>query len=807
MAHAAHGSSCAGGGDGSARPSAVDPVCGMSVDPATARHTARQAGTTYHFCCGGCRAKFEADPARYLDPARAEAARREAARAPAGTVFTCPMHPEMRQPSPGSCPICGMALEPETVTAEAPPNHELIDFTRRFWIGLALTLPVVVLEMGDHLFGLARALGRTGANWIGLALATPVVAWVGWPFLDRGWRSLASRQLNMFTLIAIGTGAAWTYSAAATLAPGLFPAPMRDRDGGVPVFFEASSVITVLVLLGQILELRARDATAGAVRALLDLSPKTARRVGQDGREADVPLAEVGVGDLLRVRPGEAVPVDGTVAEGRSTVDESMLTGEPIPVEKAAAARVVGGTMNGSGTLLIRADKVGRDTVLARIVQLVSQAQRSRAPVQRLADRVAGWFVPAVLAVAALAFAAWLAVGPEPRLSHALVAAVSVLIIACPCALGLATPMSVTVGIGRAARSGILIRDAAALERLDAVDTLLVDKTGTLTLGRPEVTATVAAEGFAAAQVLRLAASAERGSEHPLASAILRAAAERGLALGTAAGADYPAGKGATATVDGSRIRVGSAAWLAAEGVGTAALDGRAEDLRRTGATAVFVAVDDWVAGLLAIADPVKPSTRAALDALREDGVRIVMVTGDARTTAEAVARDLGIEAVEAEVLPEDKAELVARYRGARGTVAMAGDGVNDAPALAAADVGIAMGTGTDVAIASAAVTLASGDLARLVEARRLSRATMRNIRQNLVFAFAYNAAGVPIAAGLLYPVLGWTLSPMIAALAMALSSVSVIGNALRLRNAPLGRTEFRRPGRCARPRPSSEPA
>ena len=785
-AHAAHGSTCAGGSDGSARPSAVDPVCGMSVDPATARHTARQAGTTYHFCCGGCRAKFEVDPARYLDPARAEAARREAARAPAGTVFTCPMHPEMRQPSPGSCPICGMALEPETVTAEAAPNHELIDFTRRFWIGLALTLPVVVLEMGDHLFGLAHALGRTGANWIGLALATPVVAWVGWPFLDRGWRSLASRQLNMFTLIAIGTGAAWTYSAAATLAPGLFPAPMRDRDGGVPVFFEAASVITVLVLLGQILELRARAATAGAVRALLDLSPKTARRVGQDGREADVPLAEVGVGDLLRIRPGEAVPVDGTVAEGRSTADESMLTGEPMPVEKAAGASVVGGTMNGSGTLLIRADKVGRDTVLARIVQLVSQAQRSRAPVQRLADRVAGWFVPAVLAVAALAFAAWLAVGPEPRLSHALVAAVSVLIIACPCALGLATPMSVTVGIGRAARSGILIRDAAALERLDSVDTLLVDKTGTLTLGRPEVTATVAAEGFAEAQVLRLAASAERGSEHPLASAILRAAAERGLVLGTAAGADYPAGKGATATVDGSRIRVGSAAWLAAEGVGTAALDRRAEDLRRTGATAVFVAVDDRVAGLLAIADPVKPSTRAALDALREDGVRIVMVTGDARTTAEAVARDLGIEAVEAEVLPDQKAVLVARYRGARGTVAMAGDGVNDAPALAAADVGIAMGTGTDVAIASAAVTLASGDLARLVEARRLSRATMRNIRQNLVFAFAYNAAGVPIAAGLLYPVLGWTLSPMIAALAMALSSVSVIGNALRLDHVDL---------------------
>ena len=831
---------CCGGHAVAPTGKAIDPVCGMRVDPETARHRAEHAGTPYLFCGAGCRTKFEADPARYVDPARKRVA--ETAPAAPGAAYTCPMHPEVRQDNPGSCPLCGMALEPATITAEAAPNHELIDFTRRFWVGLALGLPVFALEMGNHLLGMAHAIERQRMNWIGLALATPVMLGVGWPFLARGWRSLATRHLNMFTLIAIGTLSAWSYSVVATLAPGLFPAAMRDDGGGVPVFFEAAAVIVVLVLLGQILELRARDVTAGAIRALLDLAPKTARRVGQDGREEDVPATEIAIGDQVRVRPGEAVPVDGTVVDGRSSVDESMLTGESMPVAKTMRDTVVGGTLNGSGTLVVRADRVGADTMLARIVGLVADAQRSRAPVQGLADRVAGWFVPAVLAVAVAAFAAWMLAGPEPRLSHALVAAVSVLIIACPCALGLATPMSVTVGIGRGASSGILIRDAAALERLEAVDTLLVDKTGTLTQGRPSVTAIVVADGgrpppprslardsnpppphaevagvagprstlhrcasFEASpceapqdeeggrgpveredDVLRLAAAVERGSEHPVAAAILRAAEERGLTVPEARDADYPAGKGARATVDDKPTLVGSLAWLGEAGIDVAALATDAERLRIGGATVIGVARDGHVEGLLAITDPVKATTRAALDALRQDGVRIVMVTGDGRTTAEAIARDLAIETVEAEVLPEQKAGLVERYRRGGHVVAMAGDGVNDAPALAVADIGIAMGTGTDVAIASAGITLAAGDLARLVEARRLSRATMRNIRQNLAFAFAYNAAGVPIAAGLLYPVTGWLLSPMIAAAAMALSSVSVIANALRLKRAVL---------------------
>ncbi|MDB5590900.1 heavy metal translocating P-type ATPase [Enterovirga sp.] len=757
---------------------ATDPVCGMRVDPETAKHRALHDGEEVLFCSAGCRTKFLAEPERF----RAGAAPPPAVEMPAGTVFTCPMHPEIRQEGPGSCPLCGMALEPDVVTAESGPNHELIDFNRRFAIGLALSLPIVVLEMGRHLFGLWPDLDQSVVNWIGLALATPVVGWVGWPFLERGWRSVVTGHLNMFTLIAIGTGAAWLYSLVATLAPALFPAAMRDHHGAVPTFFEAAAVITILVLLGQILELRARDATSGAIRALLDLTPKTARRLGPDGREEDVELAAVAVGDRLRVRPGEAVPVDGVVVEGRSGLDESMVTGEPMPVEKGPGDPVTGGTVNGPGGLVMRAERVGRDTVLARIVQMVAEAQRSRAPIQRLADRVSAVFVPAVVAIALLSLAAWLLVGPEPRLPHALAAAVAVLIIACPCALGLATPMSVTVAIGRAARAGILVRDAAALERLAAVDTLLVDKTGTLTLGRPEVTRIAAAPGVDEADLLRLAASVERASEHPLATAVVRAAESRGIATAPVSAFEAPTGRGAAGTVDSRRVRIGNAAWLAAEGIDVGPLAAAAEPLAREGATLVFVAVDSTAAGWLAVTDPIRPETPAALAGLVADGIRIVMVTGDARPTAESVARRLGIQEVEAGTLPDGKAALVRRYREEGRVVAMAGDGINDAPALAAADVGIAMGTGTDVAIASAGVTLLGGDLGRLVEARRLSRATLRNIRQNLAFAFGYNALGVPVAAGLLYPLTGWLLSPMLAAAAMALSSVSVIGNALRLR-------------------------
>lgn len=767
---------------GPARRVATDPVCGMTVDPATARHRAEHAGDEVLFCCAGCRAKFLADPERYLRPSSAE----EAVAAPDGAVFTCPMHPEVRQVGPGACPLCGMALEPDMATAGAGPNHELVDFTRRFAIGLAGTLPLVALEMGRHLLGLWHGLPQQAVNWVGLALATPVVFWAGRPFLARGWRSLATRHLNMFTLVAIGTGAAWLYSLVATLAPALFPPAMRDGEGAVPTFFEAASVITALVLLGQILELRARDSTAGAIRALLDLSPKSARRLRDDGGEEDVPLDAVRVGDRLRVRPGEAVPVDGTVIEGRSGLDESMVTGEAMPVPKEAGAAVTGGTVNGSGPLVIRAQRVGRETVLARIVQMVSEAQRSRAPIQRLADRVSGIFVPAVVAAALLSFAAWMAFGPEPRLSHALAAAVAVLIIACPCALGLATPMSITVGIGRGARAGILIRDAEVLERLERVDTLLIDKTGTLTEGRPELGRIVAAPEVGEAELLRLAAAVERASEHPLAAAIVRAAEGRGLSVPAAVAVETLPGRGIAGTVEGRRVRLGSAAWLAEEGVDVAAFAEDADGPAREGATVIFATLDGRAAGWMAIADPVRPGARDALEALARDGIRVVMVTGDARVTAEAVARRLGIADVEAGIRPDGKAASVERYRRAGRVVAMAGDGVNDAPALAAADVGLAMGTGTDVAIASAGVTLLGGDLGRIAAARRLSRATMRNIRQNLAFAFLYNALGIPVAAGLLYPAFGLLLSPMIAAAAMALSSVSVIANALRLRSVRL---------------------
>jgi Cu+-exporting ATPase len=705
-----------------------------------------------------------------------------AVEAPPGTIYTCPMHPQVRQVGPGSCPICGMALEPELATAEAGPNPELADMTRRFWIGLVLAVPVFVLEMGGHLTGMKFGLPHGASTWIQLVLASPVVLWAGAPFFARGFASLKSGHLNMFTLIAMGVGVAWTYSLVAALAPGLFPAAFRNPDGGVPIYFEAAAVITVLVLLGQVLELRAREQTSGAIRALMDLSPKTARRVRDDGADEEVTLDEVVAGDRLRVRPGEKVPVDGEVLEGRAAVDESMVTGESMPVTKAAGDKVVGGAINKTGSFLMRADRVGADTLLAQIVQMVASAQRSRAPIQRLADRVSGWFVPTVIGVAALAFAGWAMFGPEPRFAFGLVAAVSVLIIACPCALGLATPISIMVGVGRGAHAGVLIKNAEALERFEAVDTLVVDKTGTLTEGRPAVTAIRPAASVDETELLRLAASLERGSEHPLADALVRAATERGLALAEPAEFDSPVGKGVTGVVDGRRVQLGSGAFLAETGIATDALAAEAEALRADGATAIFAALDGKAAGVFAIADPVKATTAEAVRALQAEGVRLVMMTGDNRTTALAVARRLGIADVEAEVLPQDKAAVVERLRGEGRVVAMAGDGVNDAPALAAADVGVAMGAGADVAIESAGVTLLKGDLQGLVKARRLSRAVMANIRQNLFFAFVYNALGVPIAAGVLYPLFGLLLSPAIAAAAMAASSVSVVGNALRLR-------------------------
>ncbi len=750
---------------------AKDPVCGMTVDPQKTPHRAIHSGKDYFFCSSGCRTKFEADPARYL-----AAEERPPKPAAAGTIYTCPMHPQIRQPGPGSCPICGMALEPEVATADAGPSPERVDMERRLWIGLALAAPVVVLEMGGHIAGL-HLVPPALSTWIQFALATPVVLWAGWPFFVRAVQSLRTRNLNMFTLIAMGTGVAWLYSVVATLAPSVFPAAFRGADGTVAIYFEAAAVITVLVLVGQVLELRAREQTGGAIRALLDLAPKTARRIRPDG---------VAVGDRLRVRPGEKVPVDGELIEGRSAVDESMVTGESMPLTKSAGARLIGGTINQTGSFVMRADKVGSETLLARIVQMVAQAQRSRAPIQRLADRVSGWFVPLVIAVAVMAFAAWATFGPQPRFAYGLLAAVSVLIIACPCALGLATPMSIMVGIGRGARAGVLIKNADALERFEKVDTLVVDKTGTLTQGKPQVVAVKTVAGWSEDAVLRLAATVERGSEHPLAAAIVAGAQARALKLSEADDFDAPAGKGAVGTVEGRRVVIGNDRMMDDARIDVAALEADAGELRREGATALFVGVDGSAVGVIAIADPVKSTTPDAVAALRKAGVRIVMLTGDNRTTAEAVARKLGISEVEAEILPNDKARVVERLREAGRVVAMAGDGVNDAPALAAADVGVAMGTGTDVAIESAGVTLLKGDLTGLVQARRLSHATMSNIRQNLFFAFIYNAAGVPIAAGVLYPIMGVLLSPVIAALAMSLSSVSVIANALRLRFATL---------------------
>jgi Cu+-exporting ATPase len=755
---------------------AVDPVCGMKVDPHTAKHRAVHGGRTYYFCSAGCREKFLAHPDRYLGKAQ-----EAAAAVPEGTIYTCPMHPEIRQVGPGSCPICGMALEPLLATADSGPNPELIDMTRRFWIALALTLPVVALDMGQHLLGLDLVPRRT-ANWIQLAIATPVVLWAGWPFFTRAWQSVVSGNLNMFTLIAMGTGVAWLYSIVATVSPGIFPDAFRDHHGAVGVYFEAAAVITVLVLLGQVLELRAREHSSGALKALLNLAPKTARRVSPDGREAEVPLDSILVGEFLRVRPGEKVPVDGEVLEGRSTLDESMVTGESMPVTKDKGEKLIGGTINQSGSLVMRAEKVGRDTLLARIVQMVAEAQRTAAPIQRLADRVSAWFVPLVIAIAVFAFIVWALVGPEPRFAYGLVAAVTVLIIACPCALGLATPMSIMVGVGRGAELGVLIKNAAALERMEKVDTLVVDKTGTLTEGKPAVTAIVPAPGQDQRELLRLAASIERASEHPLGAAIVAAAASRGITLANVSNFDSPTGKGVVGKVDGRQVALGSTSFLGELGIHVGTLNADAEKLRSDGATAIFVGIDGRPAGILAIADPIKSTTRSALAALAGDGIRILMLTGDNRTTAEAVGRELGIDEVRAEVLPDQKSAVVEELRRQGRVVAMAGDGVNDAPALAAADVGIAMGTGTDVAIESAGITLVKGDLSGIVRARRLSVATMRNIRQNLFFAFVYNAAGVPIAAGLLYPFFGILLSPVIGAAAMAASSVSVVANALRLR-------------------------
>jgi Cu+-exporting ATPase len=696
--------------------------------------------------------------------------------------YTCPMHPQIRRNAPGNCPICGMTLEPLAATAETGPSSELIDMSRRFWIALALTLPVFGLEMGSHIpaLDLAHTISMATSTWVQLALSTPVVLWAGWPFFARGWASLRNRSLNMFTLIALGVGAAYLYSLVATFLPGLFPMAMR-LGGMIAVYYEAAAVITVLVLLGQVLELRAREQTGGAIRALLNLAPKTARRITDHGQDEEVALEQVRVGDRLRIRPGESVPADGTVMEGRSSVDESMVTGESMPVEKTLNARVIGGTINGTGGLVMRADKVGSDTVLARIVHMVSEAQRSRAPIQRLADRVSAWFVPAVIAAAMAAFAAWMIWGPTPAFGYALVAAVSVVIIACPCALGLATPMSIMVGIGKGAGAGVLIKNAEALERFEKIDTLVVDKTGTLTEGKPRVVAVVPTQGFDETAILALGASLERASEHPLAAAITAAAHARNIALQDVSEFASVTGKGVTGKVGERIVGVGTSKLVGGQTIGDD-LTGRADALRRDGATVMFVTVDGKAAGIIAVADPIKATTAAALDSLKADGIRIVMLTGDNRLTAQAVAAKLGITDIEADVLPEQKHAIVRRLRSEGRIVAMAGDGVNDAPALAEADVGVAMGTGTDVAMQSAGITLVKGDLTGIARARTLSRATMRNIRQNLVLAFVYNVLGVPVAAGILYPAFGILLSPVIAAAAMSLSSVSVIGNALRLR-------------------------
>jgi P-type Cu+ transporter len=822
-----------------------DTVCGMMVEPARAKATAEHAGKTYYFCCTGCAGKFNSDPQKYLngrptasvpliqpgdkpispappiglggdepaprpsktgtyvcpmDPEVRQnhpgaclkcgmALEPEIPSAPATRVeYTCPMHPQIVRPEPGSCPICGMALEPRAVTVEDEENPELVSMARRFWISAALTLPVIALGMSDMIPGqpVHGVFSMRAIGWIELALATPVVVWCGWPLLARGWASLVNRHLNMFTLIALGTGTAYVYSAIAVLAPSIFPASFRSSTGEVPAYFEAAATITALVLLGQVLELGARARTSAAIRSLLKLSPRTARLVRGDGTEIDVPVEHIAPGDTLRVRPGERVPVDGVMTDGSSAVDESLVTGEPIPVEKAPGSRVTGGTVNGTGSFLMRAERVGSETLLAQIVRMVSEAQRSHAPVQRLADRVASYFVPAVVLAAALAFVAWGTFGPPPRMAHALLNAVAVLIIACPCALGLATPMSVMVGTGRGALAGVLVKNAAAIEILEKVDTLVVDKTGTLTEGHPRVTAVMAAHGSDENQVLHVAATLERASEHPLAAAILAAAKERSIMAGDIADFHSRTGKGVTGMAGGRQAALGNRALLEEMAIPLGELDARAKPLESQGATVVFVALDGKVAGAIAVADPVKATTPEAIERLHREHIRIVMLTGDSRATAEAVARKLGIDQVTAGILPDQKSEAVKKLQAEGRIVAMAGDGVNDAPALAQANVGIAMGTGTDVAMESAGITLLAGDLRGIARARALSRATMRTIRQNLFFAFAYNAIGIPVAAGVLYPFFGLLLSPIIASAAMTFSSVSVIGNALRLRHVKL---------------------
>lgn len=761
---------------------ATDPVCGMSVDRATARHFARHEGQGFYFCSAACQAKFEAEPQKYLGDRPAPQPM------PKGTQYTCPMHPEIIRDKPGSCPICGMALEPMGVpTGDEGPNPELVDFTRRFWVSAALSVPLLIIAMAPMIGLTFEGLVEDRAKvWIELVLASPVVLWAAFPFFHRGWDSLVNRSPNMWTLISLGVGAAYLYSVVATLFPDIFPHQFRGHGGAVPVYFEAAAVIVALVFLGQVLELRAREKTGSAIRALLDLAPKTARLIAADGSESDVPLDAVKAGDRLRIRPGDAVPVDGTVLEGRSSIDESMITGEPLPVEKVEGDALTGGTLNKNGALIMRAEKVGAETTLARIVDLVAKAQRSRAPIQGLADRVSFYFVPAVVLVAIVAFIAWAVFGPEPSLIFAIVSAVSVLIIACPCALGLATPMSIMTATGRGAHAGVLIKEAAALERFASVDTLIVDKTGTLTEGRPKLTDVVTANGFSEEELLALAAGLEKGSEHPLAEAIVDGAATRGVTVAEASAFEAVTGKGVSGSASGKTVALGNAAMMADLGVDIAAISAKAEALQLEGKTAMFVAVDKKLAGIVAVADPIKATTAEAIKALHESGLRIIMATGDNERTANAIARSLGIDEVRAGLLPEQKAALVEELRAKGAGVAMAGDGVNDAPALAAADVGIAMGTGADVAVESAGITLVKGDLNGIVRARTLAQATIRNIRQNLFFAFLYNVLGVPVAAGVLYPLTGTLLSPMLAAAAMSLSSVSVIANALRLRTLKL---------------------
>lgn len=759
---------------------AKDPVCGMTVNRSNAKHFLKHEGEKFYFCSAGCKAKFEADPETYRHGKKPVAAVM-----PKGTLYTCPMHPEIVRDHPGDCPKCGMALEPVGIPPEDEgPNPELLDFIRRLWVSAVLSIPLLILTMGPML-GLSwprETLGEPLASYVELLLATPVVLWAALPFFRRAWASLVNRSPNMWTLIGLGVGTAYVYSVVATLAPNLFPHSFRGHGGSVPVYFEAAAVIVTLVFVGQVLELKARERTGSAIRALLNLAPKTARRVNADGSESDVPVDEVQAGDRLRVRPGESVPVDGSVTEGQSTIDESMITGEPLPVEKAKGDTLTGGTMNRNGALIMTAEKVGTETTLSRIVEMVAKAQRSRAPIQGAVDRVSAIFVPAVVAAALAAFLVWSFVGPEPRLANALLAAVAVLIIACPCALGLATPMSIMIATGRGAQEGVLIKDAQALERFSKVDTLIVDKTGTLTEGKPKLTDVVALGRTDETRLLALAASLERGSEHPLAEAIVSGAQERGLAFNDVTGFQARTGKGVEGTVGGVSVTLGNAAMLADLGIDPSALSGKTETLRDEGKTVMFVVLDGALAGLVAVADRIKPTTAAAIKALHDSGLKIIMATGDNERTARAVAKSLGIDAVHADVLPEDKKVLVDDLRAKGAVIAMAGDGVNDAPALAAADVGIAMGTGADVAMESAGITLVKGDLNGIVRARRLAEATMRNIRQNLAFAFGYNALGIPVAAGVLYPIFGLLLSPMIAAAAMSLSSVSVIANALRLR-------------------------